>query len=824
MNGFYTSVEVLGDNVLVRYVDGDKHDSYEEEFYPTLFFPTKKQTKFKTLNGDPVDKIKPGNITECRKERGKWKKKYNIELHGLTDWNIQYIGKEFDDCQYDFSKIKVMNIDIETGSENGFPNVNEVREEVISITLKDNITKKFVVLGCEPYSNSREDVYYIHCIDERALLSKFLDVYKAIDPDVITGWNVRFFDIPYLVRRIDKILGEKTSKKLSHWNFIREKNVVMNNRDNITYKILGVSILDYMELYKKYTYSNQESYRLQHIADVELGEGKLSYEEYGNLHNLYKENYQKFIDYNIKDVELVDKLDSKLNLLELIMTLAYTAGCNYEDVYGQTRFWDYLIYNHLRKQNIVVPSKDERERKKDKEFEGAYVKIPITGMHDWIVSFDLASLYPHLIMQYNISPETFLAKKDNVDIDELVQGNFKITKKKDSCMAANGYYFSTGKKGFLPQVMENMYNERDLAKRKMLDLQRTGGDSEEISRLDTLQMAMKIALNSAYGAMGNQYFRYFDIRLSEAITKSGQLSIRWIERKLNEYLNGILGTDNEDYIVASDTDSVYLTMGSFVENCLGESSDKNRIINFLDRVSANEIQQYINESFQELYQYMGSYQQKMSMKREVIAEKGIWTAKKRYVLNVWDNEGVRYENPKIKIMGIEAVRSSTPQACRAKILELMELIMEGTEGDVIDYIADFRDEWSDLPVENISFPRSVNHLDKYHHSVYGYIKGTPIQVRGSLLYNKLLDENNLSSRYERIQNGEKIKFTYLKEPNSLHDNVIAYVNTLPKEFGLDKYIDYDLQFEKSYIDPIKTVLDVIGWKHEKTSSLEGFFG
>jgi hypothetical protein len=293
---------------------------------------------------------------------------------------------------------------------------------------------------------------------------------------------------------------------------------------------------------------------------------------------------------------------------------------------------------------------------------------------------------------------------------------------------------------------------------------------------------------------------------------------------LNEYLNNILKTEDGDYIVASDTDSVYLTMGLLVEKCLGDVTDKNRIINFLDKISDSEIQQYINESFQELFRYMGAYQQKMSMKREVIAEKGIWTAKKRYVLNVWDNEGVRYPSPKIKIMGIEAVRSSTPQACRAKILELMEVIMEGTEGDVIDYIADFRDEWSDLPVENISFPRSVNNLDKYHHSVYGYIKGTPIQVRGSLLYNRLLDENNLSSKYERIQNGEKIKFTYLKEPNSLHDNVIAYVNTLPKEFGLNKYIDYDLQFEKSYIDPIKTVLDVIGWKHEKTSSLEGFFG
>ena len=822
MKDFYTNIQVIGDEMLVRAIMDGKRENYREEFYPTLFCPTKNQTKFKTLAGKSIDKIQPGTITDCRKEISKWKKSYNIDLYGSTDWVCQYIGKEFDKCEYDLTKVRVMNIDIECGSESGFPTVRDAKEELVAITFKDSETDKYVTLGCGNYVNTRDDVFYVKCTDEISLIRKFTEIYKSIGPDVITGWNTKWFDLPYLIRRINNVLGSSASKFLSPWGLVKEKIDKWMGREHIVYHISGVSQLDYFLLYKKFTYTNQERYTLEHIADVELGEGKLSYKEYGNLHNLYKEDYQKFIDYNLKDVELVDKLDDKLKLINLICTMAYDAGTNYEDVLGQTRFWDAFIYHHLRRKNIVIPPKKQVE-KKEREYEGAYVKDPLVGLHDWVVSFDLNSLYPHLIMQYNISPETFLNDRPRffVDVDELMKGKTPLPEQTDACMAGNGYFFSTKEKGFLPELMEEMYNDRVKYKDLMFNAIKSG-DTANVAQYNTIQMAKKISLNSAYGAIGSEYFRYYDLRQAEAITKSGQLAIRWIERKMNEYLNKILNTDGKDYVIASDTDSIYVTMGDLVEKVMGESP-KEKIVDFIDKICSEKIEPFIDKCYDELAEYMNSYRQKMIMKREVIAEKGIWTSKKRYVLNVWDNEGVRNDEPKIKIMGIEAVRSSTPQSCRDKILESMKIILNGTESELIDYVEDFKKSFKSLPAEEISFPRTVSGLAKYFDPVLGYIKGTPIQVKGSLIYNRILNDKQLSRDYESIKEGEKIKYTYLKEPNPARDKVIAFVNTLPEEFGLDKYIDYDLQFEKSYIDPIKTVTDVIGWNHERVTTLEIFF-
>ena len=426
-------------------------------------------------------------------------------------------------------------------------------------------------------------------------------------------------------------------------------------------------------------------------------------------------------------------------------------------------------------------------------------------------------------MQYNISPETFLNDRPRffVDVEELMRGKTPLPEQTDACMAGNGYFFSTKEKGFLPELMEEMYNDRVKYKDLMFNAIKSG-DTTNVAQYNTIQMAKKISLNSAYGAIGSEYFRYYDLRQAEAITKSGQLAIRWIERKMNEYLNKILNTDGEDYVIASDTDSIYVTLGDLVEKVMGESP-KEKIVDFIDKICSEKIEPFIDKCYDELAEYMNSYRQKMIMKREVIAEKGIWTSKKRYVLNVWDNEGVRNDEPKIKIMGIEAVRSSTPQSCRDKILESMKIILNGDEDELIDYIEEFKKNFKDLPAEEISFPRTVSGLAKYFDPVLGYIKGTPIQVKGSLIYNRILNDKQLSRDYESIKEGEKIKYTYLKEPNPARDKVIAFVNTLPEEFGLDKYIDYDLQFEKSYIDPIKTVTDVIGWNHERIPTLETFF-
>ena len=337
-------------------------------------------------------------------------------------------------------------------------------------------------------------------------------------------------------------------------------------------------------------------------------------------------------------------------------------------------------------------------------------------------------------------------------------------------------------------------------------------------------MAKKISLNSAYGAIGNQYFRYYKLANAEAITLSGQVSIRWIENRMNSYLNKILKTEDVDYVIASDTDSIYLNLGDLVNRVYeGREKTAESVVSFLNKICEVEFEKYIESSYEKLASYVNAYDQKMFMKRENIAERGIWTAKKRYILNVWDSEGVRYEEPKLKMMGIEAVKSSTPAPCRTMIKDGLKLMMNGTEEDVIKFIDDCRAKFKKLPPEEIAFPRTVSDVKKYYNYTDIYTKGTPIHCRGALLFNHYIKKNKLDRKYSLIGNGEKIKFIYLKKPNIIRENVISFIQDFPHELGLDKYIDYDLQFEKSFVEPLKAILDAIGWNVEKTVNLELFF-
>ncbi|MAH43952.1 DNA polymerase [archaeon] len=822
---YYTNVFTIGNRVCVRSIENGERKKYRDEFKPTVFIPSKDKTsKFSTIDGICVEAFQPGTIRETREFIDEYKGMSNFRVYGYAEWSNQYIGKYFDQCDFDTSKIKVCVIDIEVASEMGFPSVADVREEIIAITIQDSSTGHFYVLGREPVDIDRENVSYLHCPTEVDLLERFLHTWELLQPDVLTGWNSKMYDMPYLVRRIKSIMGDKEAKRLSVWNYIRERTVRVMNREEIVYVIGGLAQLDYLDLYKKFTYQNQESYKLDHIAFVELKEKKMSYAEHDSMHTFYKKDYQKFIEYNIKDVELVSRLEDKMKLIDLAIVMAYDAGINYEDVFGQTRYWDAMIYNHLRRKNVVVPAKPTNVDKP--KLAGAYVKeIPEKGISaKWVVSFDLNSLYPHLIMQYNISPETLREDLPRWfgEMDELVKGKIDLPDVKDASMAGNGWYFRNDVQGFLPELMQQLYDDRVKYKELFLEAEKANDDVNK-SKYNNRQMARKISLNSAYGAIGNEYFRYFDIRKAEAITMSGQLAIRWIERKLNEYMNQVLETDDVDYVVASDTDSVYLNMGDLVDKFLGKLTDDDKIVDALAQFSDDKVEPFIDKSYQELAEYMNSFDQRMVMKREVIADRGIWTAKKRYILNVHDSEGIRYEEPKLKIMGIEAVRSSTPSSCRGTILETMKLIMNGTETELIAFVDKFRQEFMLLPAEEISFPRSVKGLDKYYDSVIRYSKGAPIHVKGSLIHNILLKEKELSNKFMTIRNGDKIKFTYLKEPNPAKDKVIAFVNALPDEFELDSYIDRDLQFEKAYLEPIKTVLSVVGWQHEKQESLESFF-
>ena len=830
---FYTNVQMVGDHFLVRGYEDGKHFMTREKFNPTLFVPSQKKTKYQTLNGEYVESVQPGSVRDCREFVKKYDGVENFKIYGNTQYIYQYISEMYpeEELKFDITKVKVTTLDIEVASENGFPDVESAAEEVLLITIQDYSSKQIRTWGMGPFKNQQKNVIYRSFDNERDLLMDFINWWMVEEntPEVVTGWNTELYDIPYLVRRLDRILGEKLMKRMSPWGLVTEDEIYIAGRKHISYDVGGISQLDYLNLYKKFTYKAQESYRLDYIASVELGQKKLDHSEFDTFKDFYTKGWQKFVEYNIIDVELVDRMEDKMKLIELALTMAYDAKANYTDVFSQVRMWDTIIYNYLKKRNIVIPPKERSD--KDSKYAGAYVKEPIPGKYDWVVSFDLNSLYPHLIMQYNISPETLLDERHpNVTVDKILNQEITFELYKDKAVCANGAMFRKDVRGFLPELMEKIYKDRTIYKKKMLvakqeyEKKRTKELEKEIARCNNIQMARKIQLNSAYGAIGNQYFRYYKLANAEAITLSGQVSIRWIENKMNSYLNKILKTDGEDYVIASDTDSIYLNMGPLVESVYkGREKTTEGVVSFLDKVCQVEFEKYIESCYQELASYVNAYDQKMQMKRENIAERGIWTAKKRYILNVWDSEGVRYEEPKLKMMGIEAVKSSTPAPCRKMIKDGLKLMMNGTEDDVINFIDKCREEFKNLPPEEIAFPRTASDVRKYYSSSDIYMKGTPIHIRGALLFNHYVKEKKLTNKYSLIANGEKIKFLYLKKPNIIQENIISFIQDFPKELGLDKYIDYELQFEKSFVEPLKSILDSIGWNVEKTVNLELFF-
>jgi len=828
---FYTSVQQSGNTILVRGYDHGRQFSDRVKFNPTLFLPTEKPSEWKTLDGKRVRPVLQGTIKDARQFVDTHKEMEDFPVYGQTRYNNQYILEEYpwDEMKFDMNQIRIFTLDIETGAENGFPDIETADQEILLISLKDSHTGRITVFGSRPYEATDPDVDYLEFKTEVGLLKAFLHFWISNFPDVITGWNVQLFDIPYIIKRIERVIGEKESKMISPWKSILYREIYIKGRKQIAYDISGISCLDYLELYKKFTYTNQESYRLDHICSVELGAKKLDHSEYDTFKEFYTKNWKKFVDYNIIDVRLVDQLDDKMKLIELAITMAYDAKVNFEDVYSQVRMWDNIIYVYLSKRNLVIPPK--HESRKDNKYAGAYVKEPTPGIYDWVVSFDLNSLYPHLIMQYNLSPETLKDHRHpTATVDRLLNKEIELFDLCGQTLCANGTYYDTNKRGFLPELMDKIYQERTIYKKRMLKAKQEYEKNpstelkKEIARCNNIQMARKIQLNSAYGAIGNEHFRYYRLEIAEAITMSGQLSIRWIQNHMNEYLNKLLSTEKEDYVIASDTDSIYLNLGPLVSKFFAnKSSDKAAIVGILDKICQEKLEPFIERSYEELATYVAAYEQKMKMKRENIADRGIWTAKKRYILNVWDSEGVRYAEPKMKICGMETARSSTPAFFRDKLLKAYDIIINEDNDVLIDYIDKVKEDTKKEECVNIAFPRGVNGLKKYKSVSDIYSKGTPIHVRGALLYNHHVSRNKLTHKYPLIQEGEKIKFLYLKTPNPIQENVISFFQNLPPEFNVEKYVDFNKQFEKSFFEPLKNVLECIGWDYERSVSLLSFF-
>ena len=831
MSSFYTSVVRYGNSFLYRGYDAAGKRVYKKEhFSPRLFVPAKSETNWRGLDGAAVGPVDFKTMRECRQWLDQYRDVNGFDIYGNPNMIQQFIAHKFPrDIEFNRDIINVTTIDIETAYEDGFPEPEKANQEVLAITIKNNIDGVYRVWGMKDYNVNTaliKPVRYIKCDNEIDLLLKFLDFWSDHHntPDVVTGWNVKFFDIPYLVNRVNNVLGVDQCRKFSPWGIVDYSKIVKRGREQITYKLQGIQILDYLDLFQKfgYTYGTQESYKLNHIAYVVLGEKKLSFAEEGSLRNLYKEDFQKYIDYNMKDVQLVDKLEEKMGLITLAMTVAYKGGVNYQDTFGVVAIWESIIYRKLNSEKVMP--KIEPDEMGVRDFEGGYVKEPQVGMHDWVVSFDLNSLYPNIIVQWNMSPET-LNKDPQQNMPSGVQNYLHKEEKQNSsyAVAANGSTYRKDFDGVVPNIIVDYYDERKSIKNMMIAAEKeyqknkTPELEREINRLTNQQMAIKILMNSLYGAIGNKHFRYYDLRIAEGITLTGQLAIKWAENAVNDEMNKILKTD-EDYVIAMDTDSLYINFGPMIENLKPKDPVK-----FLDKICVDHFEPVLAKAYDKLFNVMNCYKPRMEMGREVIADRGIWTAKKRYILNVHNSEGVQYAQPKLKIMGIEAIKSSTPEVCRDKFKQIFNVIITGCERDTQKFIQDFKAEFKSLPPEQVAFPRSVTNITDYKDRKTIYKKGSPIHVRGSLVYNKALKESGMMHKYEAITNGSRIKFVYMKKPNLVRENVIAFPEVLPEEFGITRNIDYDKQFEKTFVEPLKAILDAVGWNVEDQMTLEEFF-
>ena len=834
---FYTNIYGRGNNIYFRGFKDGKRISQKIPFQPSLFVRSGKPSKFKSLHGENLERVKFSTITEAREFVKQYKDVSNFPIYGNLNYNYQFISKLFPDTiEFDMSLMKIITLDIETSTEYGFPEPRTAQEEILLITIQDFNTKQLTSFGCKPFLVQQSNLTYIQCEDEFDLLRKFVDCIKSDFPDIITGWNVQLFDIAYLSARIQRVLGDRALEECSPHGFFDSFEVpYAKGRTQLAYNWHGVSVLDYMELYKKFSYKTQESYSLDHISKEELGKEKIKH-NYGSFKEFYTKDWKLFVEYNVVDVELVDQLEDKMKLINLILTMAYDAKCNFMDIYSSVRTWDCIIYNALLKHDIIVSNPPGIDPANDRQIIGAFVKEPVPGRYDWVVSFDATSLYPSIMMSFNMSPETlmdgekYLADEEK-SILKLLNHEFDTTnlKTKNAAMVANGQCFRKDFKGVLPSLIEYYFKLRQDVKKKMFEAEKKYNETGEkkylnlVSSYNSKQMAAKILMNSLYGACGNVYFRYYDTRIAEGITMTGQYVIRYVANKLNEYLNKQANTKGIDYSFYSDTDSTYITLGNLV-NLRHKDLSTKEMVDVIEKICDEEISKVIDNACNDVFEYLNVAQKRISFKREVIADSGVWLAKKRYAINVHNSEGVVYDPPKLKVQGMEIVRSSTPSSVRKALKDAVNIVLTKDEETLKEYVRDLEDKWYKLPYYMIAFPRTVNGVTQYSDSNTIYKKGTPIHVRGALLFNHLIRTKKLEKQYQFILEGDKIKFLYLKEPNNIGSNVITFNSEIPKEFAVEKYIDYEMMFEKSFLEPLNSLLNCVGWQVKEQATLDGLFG
>lgn len=845
MTSHYTFVDSIGNRVFHRYWNGKEPKIETLDSFPIELFIRGRQKDSTSIHGETLSKIEFSKIRDACdfiKEHSDV-----AEIYGQTSFAHQFIANRYPgEISFSINNFCIVGIDIETKfDETGFPHPAKAAQEIASISCKVFGRPGFISFGTKEFKTLAPEDEYIRSGSESEMLVKFIGWWNRLKPDIVTGWNIVGFDIPYLVNRLIKVLGQDQAIKLSPFHPYT-KNVFSEHAiqgDQTSFRILGITVFDYLELYRKFSRGAQESYKLDFIANVELGEAKIDWgNEYKNLMDLYERNHQLYIEYNIHDVRLVESLDNKLKFLFLGITLGFIGKVRLHEIFSQVKFWDNIVYNELLAQNIQIPPQPDSVDAKG--IEGAFVKDPNPGLYRWIASLDLTSLYPSIIMGMNMSPETIRVNGLNERIlERLIDMTYPTedVHANNNTLAANGSQYTREFVGIMPAITKKMFASRKAFKNRMLSVEReiealklkgelSSEDKDllhrkkdEQAQYDAMQNAFKIALNSLYGAQGNQHFRYFDPNIAEGITMTGQCIIRYISNQMNDYMNQKLKTDGVDYVVANDTDSAYLRFDTLVDKVVPAEATVDKRVDFVDKFICTYIEPFIAQKFQELADYLNLIENTLSMKREAIADKAIWRGKKNYILQVYDNEGVRFAKPKLKMMGIETARSSTPKICKVALTKGYDIMLNGTEQELIEHVKQFKADFMKAPLAHIAFPRGVTDMDKWMDKNTIWKIGTPIHVKAALMYNIWLNKYKLTSEYPTVKNGDKIKFVYLKEPNPTLCNTIAFVDDLHEEFGLDEYVDRDLQYEKTFLGPLRSFSNLVGYNTEKKAVLDAFF-
>lgn len=853
-----------------KYIENGKRKIEKVKFKPVIGIETNSFSEYADLyNKKYVNLIELDDIQEFNKYINQNKDYLNLYFDIHPKYQFIFFNYDFD-IKFSLEHVKIFNIDIEVYSPNEFPDVEYANQPISVIGVQDiNKNIFYIFAHKDNYTPKSDNVKFFKFDDEISMLREFISFINTEYPDVITGWNIDFFDIPYLINRIKKLLGDNAVNMISRYSKLRTEHRIIKDREHSLYSFSDIYFIDYLELYKKFGNTSLDSYSLDNVCLYELGEGKLNYKnEYSNLTELYEKDFEKYIDYNIKDIELVYLLNKKMKLFDIIFSIMYKTKSILTDVFGTIRPWDNYISYHAYKNKMLVYMNRHKEKE---QYEGGYVKDVNPQFVDIALIYDITSSYPNQIIGHNISPECILEHHELDDKPELKYLKQKyntiesflnynevfnevepILKKYNVTMTANGEFFRKDKIGIITKLIENVFNERisikkdikklnniisiiekysykvktdyilqilnDLNSFNENDLQNNLIDKENLEVKDLLynklsffdleQLTLKILINSLYGAYANQYFRFFDVRLAKAITYMGQVCVRNVAKYLD---------DNLKYCknFYSDTDSIFIALTNYDK--LKDYSEK-ELLEILQKLDKDVIQKKIDEYFDFHTTKLNKLKRTIKMENEAIVHKGFFLAKKKYVLRLIYNDGkVLLDNPKYKVRGVEIIQSSTPSFCREKLFDFVKMLINKPDSNIIrEKIFEIKNEFIKQPIKNISFSRSVNGLDKYNLNS----KSLPIHVRASLHFNNLIKKYNLNSNL--IHNNDKIKYIYIKTPNEINSNIIGYLDNYFDKFKEIFEIDYETQFEKSFLSPLSSFLEILNYK-ENDNDISNFF-